>query len=167
MKKTEYLIIAILFYVGWFGSVLLASVDLSKFSVLFPALLGSYLIFKRPLGKNEILMALGILTAGVLFDTALLKLGLITTLKNENIFLPTWLISIWVMFAFSMVKLGQIFNVPNWIAALLGFVMGPMSYKSGEYFQILEFSTPITFIVYAIFWGLAFPLILNLSKRSA
>lgn len=165
MKTFDFFIVAILFYVGWFGSVFLAKTDFSLASLFFPAIMIGFLAFKKSLNKTNFLCALGISVFGVFFDFLLIQFGLVVAHGKNVLLVPVWLISIWILFSFSMIKLGLKFRPPLWLAASLGFVMGPLSYKSGEMFDILTFSTSNALLIYGIFWAATFPMVLNLSKR--
>jgi hypothetical protein len=102
---------------------------------------------------------------GTLIDLVFIKLNLIAITGKIEFIIPVWLVSIWFLFAFSMVKLSPQMNIPNWIAIILGAVMGPLSYKSGEIFEVLKFTNSITVVAYGVLWALAFPTILYFKKR--
>lgn len=167
MKNKDFMIIAVLFYVGWFGSVFLAKVQLSVVSLIFPLIMVGFLILKKSLTLKETKIALAISIVGFLFDAALIHFGLVSVVVDSVLHLPIWLISIWLLFSFSMIKLGLKLQPPILVATVLGAVMGPLSYKSGEYFKVLNFTSNLAFPIYAIFWGFAFPIVLNLSKRNS
>jgi hypothetical protein len=40
-----------------------------------------------------------------------------------------------------------------------------LNYKSGEVFNVLTFTSPDTYLYYAVFWALFFPAVLIFSKR--
>lgn len=165
MKKIDFIFIILLFYAGWFGSVFLARTDFSLVSLIFPFALVGFLFFRKNLNVQGLKLALGISVAGILFDFLLIHFGFISAIAEPVLLIPIWLISIWLLFSFSMIKLGPQLKPALWLAVLLGGIMGPLSYKSGEYFQVLSFSSAQTFWIYSIFWALMFPLVLNLSKR--
>lgn len=165
MKKTDLIFIFLLFYAGWFGCVFLGRTPYSLVSFLFPILLIGFLKMKGQLRANEIYASLGLAAVGVIFDAWIIQLGLVTTSGDSIFRMPFWLISIWLLFAFSMIKLGRNFQIPIWLSALLGFVMGPLTYKSGEVFQVLKLEAASTLWIYAIFWAVLFPNVLFLSKR--
>lgn len=165
MKTVDFIFVGILFYVGWFGSVFLAKTEFSLASLFFPAILIGFLAFKKSLSRTDMLCALGISVFGILFDFLLIQFGFVTAQGKYVLLLPVWLVSIWLLFSFSMVKLALRFRPPLWLAAVLGFIMGPLSYKSGELFQVLTLSTSISLLIYAIFWAVMFPIILTLPKR--
>lgn len=167
MKNRDYFFIAVLFYLGWFGSVLLAKSQESLSSLFFPIFLAGFLIAKKSLTMKETKLALGIAAVGIIFDGLMVFLGQISATSDPTLQIPIWLISIWLLFSLSMIKLGGKLQPPFWIALLLGAIMGPLSYKSGEYFQVLTFNTSFTFLIYAVFWALAFPAVLTLTRRNA
>lgn len=165
MKNNDIIFTVILFYIGWFGSVFLAKTAFSIASLLFPVLLIGFLFVKKNLNVKAVFFASLVSILGIVFDFALVHFGFISV-SGESLFLiPAWLISIWLLYAFSMLKLGPRLSPPIWIAVLLGMIMGPLSYKSGEAFQVLTFSNSTTFYIYAAFWAVMFPLVLTLSKR--
>lgn len=159
------LITVILFYVGWFGSVFLARTSYANLAILFPLILLAFLLFKKQLNSKLIFLAALISVIGVLFDSLLVSLNYVLIEGQTGWLIPLWLMSIWLLFTFSMVKLGPALRWPIWLASALGFIMGPLSYKSGEALRVLAFLTPWTFWVYAIFWAICFPLVLIYSKR--
>ena len=163
MKRAELIFIFSLYYAGWLGSVLLAKTKYQIFSIAFPIVLVAFLAFKNQLSAQSALVAFTISIFGIIFDQALISLELMR-LMGSQVMAP-WLVAIWLLFSFSMVKLGPQFRFPIWIGALLGSVAGPLSYKAGEVFEVLYFSHPFTVWIYAIFWALMFPVILVLSKR--
>ena len=165
VKRFDFLFIFVFFDLAWFGCVFLGKTEFSHLSLILPLILISYLIGRKFLNKAKVLLAIGILASGLVFDFLMLQNGFISFPTNASYPLPFWLISIWILFSFSMTQMGSEMRMPLWIAAILGTVFGPLSYKSGEAFQVLIFSHSATLYIYAIFWTLAFPLVLHLSKR--
>lgn len=165
MKYRDLFFISSLFYIGWFASVFLAKTSFSIISLVFPAVLIAFLVSIKNLNVKNTFLALAITIAGVVFDFFMIKFEFIRIQGEILVLIPTWLVAIWLLFAFSMIKLGTMLNPPLWLSIAAGALMGPISYKSGEIFQVLEFSSAGTFVIYAIFWGFTFPIILKLSKR--
>lgn len=165
MKTKDFIFIAVLFYVGWFGSVFIALTDFALASLIFPLLLLVFLLLKKSFGLKDLIFVIGISIVGIVFDFFMVHFGFVSIFGQLSLLIPIWLVSIWFLFALSMVKLAPKLQPPFLIATALGGIMGPLSYKSGEYFQVLLFTTDQTFLIYAIFWAIAFPIILKLSKR--
>ena len=164
--QTVYVVVA-LFYLGWFGSVFLASTSYAFASLAFPSALIVFLTLRNQLKFSGTLFALCVACLGVAFDSLAIRLGLVHVLEPVDSWMPVWLVAIWLLFAFSTANLGPRLHVPIWLATSLGFVVGPLSYKSGEYFQVLTLASPSALLVYAIFWALMFPSTVILSKRFA
>ncbi len=165
MKNRDLLFIGLIYYVGWFGCIFTARADYSFLSLLFPAFLIGYLRWSKKLEFIEIAWAAGITGIGILFDFILLQFGSISMVGEPVFLIPTWLLSIWLLFSFSIVKMAPRMQFPLWTAAILGLILGPLSYKSGEYFQVLTLTTSSTLLAYAIFWALIFPAILMADRR--
>lgn len=165
MKNRDATITIILFYLGWFGCVFIAKTSLSIVSLVFPLVLASFLYMRRSIGRGSTIFALTLSLLGVLFDLSLIHLGFVTVYGNPGFIVPVWLVSIWLLFSFSVVKLGPIIDLPIWLSSFLGMIVGPLSYKSGELFEVLRFSSSATFAIYACFWGIVFPLVLSLLKK--
>lgn len=165
MSKIHSVAIGALFYVGWFGSVFLANSKYDTLSLSFPILLVGFLYFKNYLNLNNILLAFSISALGILFDSMAIKMNWIKVPEADFFIIPIWLVAIWLLFSFSMVRLGLILNPPMWLATILGFVMGPLSYKSGQILGVLFLAIPYGFIIYGIFWALMFPAVLRAAKR--
>ncbi len=153
------------FYVGWFGCVFLAKTSYSQATLIFPLILLAFLLWSRELSWPQAVVVAALSVVGILFDSLAMNLQLISASQAETWLIPAWLISIWLLFALSMIKIGVLFRASFWISCLLGFIFGPLSYKSGEAFKVLEFLSPWTFWVYGVFWALFFPAVLRLSKR--
>ena len=166
MKNKDSLVIVVLYYIGWFGSIFLARTDFSGFSLFFPFILMTFLYLRKSINLKNLILAVCVSFFGILFDFSLIHFGFVTAAGELVLLIPLWRISIWLLFSFSMIKLGQSLNLPLWLSALLVLIMGPLSYKSREAFEVLSFSSSVVFLIYACFWGLAFPLILSLSRRA-
>lgn len=169
MKSKDLLIVIVLFYIGWFGCVLLAQTKFSALSMSFPILLIVFLYFTKYLTPKSLAFAGLIFALGVAFDFLMIYQGWIQIPGEKSLpnpfYFPVWLFGIWLLFAFSMIVIAPKFKAPLPLAVILGAIMGPLSYKSGEVFQVLSFSSSTTFLIYAVFWGTVFPLSLHLSKR--
>lgn len=165
MQRLDFLFLFLFFDLSWFACVFLGKTSFSSLSLLLPLILISYLFWRSFLSSAKIFLSLGILALGLLFDFLMFQQGFISFPERNLFLLPVWLISIWILFSFSMVQMGSQMKMPLGIAALLGLVFGPLSYKSGEAFDVLLFSEAWTLYLYAFFWALAFPSILYFSKR--
>lgn len=155
------------YYLGWFASVLLARSAFSWAALLAPLLLIGFLVFKRILRRRELAVGLAAAGGGIVFDSWMANRGLIAVQGQQSSLIPVWLISIWLLFSFSMLIMGRAIRIPTVVASLLGAIAGPLSYKSGEFFEVLTLNSPSAIWLYAGFWSIAFPSILFLAKRVA
>lgn len=167
MSRIEIISVIVVYYVGWFGSVLLASTEYAAASLLLPLFLIVLLFLRNLLNPRNFKLALLVSFVGILFDSILIHFGFISAHGPQLFAIPIWLISIWLLFSFSMIKLAPYISLPVWLASLLGFILGPLSYKSGEIFNVLMFTAPLTVFIYAIFWAIMFPSVVFVSKRFA
>ncbi len=95
-------------------------------------LLGSYLQHEIKLQRVALLVVAGI---GLDFGNA--QLGL---LIFETTFLPVWLVSLWLVFAwYAYFLLQQLSRFSVWSISLLGGVGGALSYIAGEKLGAVEF----------------------------
>ena len=119
MKNWDVIAIVGLFYLGWFGSVFLAKTETPAFSLVFPVLLVGLLSLRKNLSRSDLGLALGISAVGIFFDWALIQLSFISITTGSPIRVPYWLISIWLLFSFSTVKLARKLNLSMGLEALL------------------------------------------------
>lgn len=157
------------FYVGWFAAIFLAKSDQPWISVsiliLLPLGMTALLHFKNLLSLRLAILGVGVSTFGVLFDSLMASTGLISVHGQSGFFVPLWLVVIWLLFAFSMIGMRKRLRFSYKVAALLGAVSGPLSYKSGAYFEVLHMTSNVSLAVYSVFWFLTFPMFLYLIRR--
>jgi len=149
-------------YLGWFACVLLAKNNLAAYSLFIP-LIGWLLFFKAFLPAWQVCFKLFFLSAlGMLADTVALKLNIIHFSADPvTNFLPIWMISLWLLFVPSIYLLKKLFSRRLWLAAVVGAIAGPISYKSGKSFGVLSLQGAEGILIYAIFWSLYLPLAIN------
>lgn len=165
MTKRDIFVVIAFFYSGWFGAVLLAPTKYANASLIFPLSLAVYLLVRNQFTTKTVYLTLAISALGIFFDSLLLRFGYISAYGGSEIGIPIWLVSIWLLFSLSTVKLGTLIKLPIWTVALLGLVFGPLSYKSGEVFNVLTLTSPTTILIYALFWALVFPATIISAKR--
>lgn len=146
------------FYIGWFGCVFLGKYGHSEWSPLFPLILVALLIIWRKLNLKTagILLLLGSL--GIFFDSMMASKNWMVFANPDFVFLPLWLISIWLLFVFVLPTMVPVFFTRLWLAAILGAVFGPLSYVSGKALEVLSLQGATAIGLCAAFWALYFPL---------
>jgi hypothetical protein len=143
---------------GWFGCVYFAKADWQIASLIFPIVswFMMELIFRPKLQLR--LQLLVLLVVGILFDSVSVYYNLIE-MKPADIYgwLPLWLISLWLLFITSIPLLQSFLKKRYFIAAIVGGVFGPLSYRAGAQFDVLLMNGNFSMIVYSIFWALYIP----------
>lgn len=167
MRYREVIFVSMSYYFGWFGCVFLARTDWAWCSVLLPLILASAFFAHRLIQIKSLILAICISTVGIVADSIIASAGVISFWGQSNLLIPLWLVSIWLLFSLCMVALNNRLSISVWLASALGMIFGPLSYKSGEAFEVLRFHSSMTFVIYAVFWAVSFPAILALSKRFA
>ena len=166
MKRYIPIILYIWLYLGWFACVWLGKIGEAAYSLFIPC--GGWLIFCRifSLAPLEYIKALILCLTGILADGLASKLGLIHfSVKDTGNFIPLWMISLWLLFIPTIFLLKKPLGERLWLAALLGGIIGPASYKSGEFFGILRLDGFIAVLIYVIFWTLFLPFAITWIKQ--
>lgn len=80
---------------------------------------------------------------------------------------PVWLIGMWLAFATLMNVTFTWLKGRLWLAALLGALLGPLSYIGGEALGAIQIGTPYWQSISAIagLWGLALPILVTFAQR--
>lgn len=148
----------------WFASVLGAA---SSQEWLGPAVASFALachlrIVREPVAEIKWIVAAGL--AGYIVDSGLGVAGLFEFRQGGAEFswlAPLWLLGLWLVFATtfrsSLAWLGDRLSV----AALLGAIVGPLSYYAGDRLGALQIGPPLTprLIVLALVWSLLLPML--------
>lgn len=104
---------------------------------------------------------------GYAFDWIFYSINLISFPLYGFSMPPVWLLAMWSLFV-SVLPLMEIFffNRPI-LAAILAGVFGPLSYYAGASFQVLFFTSNLSLVVYCLFWGISFPLMIFFQRKIA
>lgn len=166
-------------YLGWFGCVYCGKLGWSAASLVFPAI--SWLLLRAVSGLNRglLLRLLVLFCIGVTFDSIAVYVGIIQpTPPAEMGWLPLWLISLWLLFVSSLPLLQTMLQTSfrrqtptktltrpsrshvwrqSFLAAMLGAIFGPLSYRAGSQFDVLMMDGAFALVLYAIFWAVYIP----------
>ncbi len=116
------------------------------------SLIGHYLYYVEE-KKSFILFYSIALTAGLLGDGLLFYTENFSFAGEKIGLYPTWLMALWLVFPLNFLhSLKKFLNKPL-VAILFGIIGGPLAYKAGPAFGILELSENALYFV-AIFWAL-------------
>ena len=132
------LVEVVLFQAGWFACVLGAAHGLFW---LGPAVAGAVLLIHlvamhRP--RDELRVAGFALMTGVLADSLLGQLGLLSCAPFADAVSPPWMAVLWPLFGISLRTYCRWLQRRLLLAALLGAVVGPISYYSGVRLEVLR-----------------------------
>lgn len=160
MKKiSPKILLPIWAQLGWFGCVYFGKLDWGFASLIFP--LGSWLLLNSSFGltQQRTFRLLVLLAVGLVFDSISAHFGLIQLIPPAEVgWLPLWLISLWLLFTSTLPLLQNLFQRRYVWAALVGAVLGPLSYRAGAQFETLNLNGTLATMVYALFWASYIPI---------
>ena len=158
MSKKQNFILFGLSYLGWFGCVFAGKFELGLVAYLIPII---YLIAFSRFEKIHLPLVgvfATITTIGIAFDALSLHFQWIKLLQpHDELGLPHWLNSLWLLFAFSIPMYDSWLKNRYLFTAILGFFLGPITYFSGAGFGVLAIDNRMHLFYYAVFWASFFP----------
>jgi hypothetical protein len=122
------------------------------------------------LKKLRLILLTMILSAlGLGFDSVASNAGWVQFFPTTTYFMiPVWLVSFWLLFSVVLPPLSLYFKRRIGLASILALLLGPLNYKAGEQWNLVEFQNQTGFFIYAAFWAIYFPLsviLLNLIQK--
>ena len=156
-----------LYQVGWFACVLGAAGDRPWAGAgLALVLVAVHLALVRDRRREaKLLAAAGVL--GLAVDSLQLNLGVFTYPSGTPLagLAPPWILVLWLQFA-TLLHFGLRWLSGRYaLAAVLGFVGGPLSFFGGERLGAIQFSSPLAYLALAVVWALAMPALVWLGDR--
>lgn len=166
MNRVQQLIIFSLSYLGWFACILAGKYDLGYLVYLVP--ITFFLMYSRftKFTPRHLAVFAAISLIGISFDSISLRLGwFVLSTPNDGGGLPAWLVSLWILFGCAIPLYDGWLKGRLWLASLMGFFVGPMSYRSGAAFGTITFPDKMVFLYYGIFWACFFPMSFLIFER--
>ena len=156
-----------LYQVGWLACVLgAAGGRVWAGAGLALVLVAVHMALVRDRGREaQLLLAAAAL--GLSLDSLQLNLGLFRYPSGTPIagLAPPWIVVLWLQFA-TLLHFGLRWLAGRYrLAAVLGFVGGPLSFWGGERLGAIQFSSPLAYLVLACVWALAMPALVWLADR--
>ena len=156
-----------LYQVGWFACVLgAASGHAWAGAGLALVLVAMHLLLVRDRRREaQLLLAAGAL--GLVLDSLQLNLGVFRYPSGTPWagLAPPWIVVLWLQFA-TLLHFGLRWLAGRYrLAALLGFVGGPLSFWAGERMGAIEFAAPSAYLALACVWAAAMPTLVWLGDR--
>lgn len=158
LKLNAKLILSVWIYLGWFGCVYFGKIGWGLTTLIFPLVSFGLAHLNFCFHQKMAFRLLVLFFAGIFFDSFSVYFNLIELVPKADVgFLPLWMISIWLLFVSSLPLLQTFFQKKYFLAALLGLVFGPLSYRAGSQFGTLLLNGLPALFVYAIFWTIYMP----------
>jgi Protein of unknown function (DUF2878) len=156
------------FQFGWFACVVGAARGWPLTGTAIAALIVAWHIVRAARPAEELKLIAVALLIGVLWDSALIALGL-TDFTSGTLLVglaPPWILALWALFATTL-NLSLRWLRQRWLlAALLGAVAGPLSYWAGVRLGAVQFVAPWpALIALSIGWALITPVLVNVASR--
>ena len=164
----HFLVNVVAFKIGWASSVFGAANNLPSLGplvVLIAILL--HLYFARDPSREFVLIVIAG-AIGTMYDSLLLSAGWVSYPTGVIIagMAPYWMIGMWMLFATTLNMAMRWFHSNLWLAALLGGLLGPMSYYIGSRIGAVTFvDYPKALIALAIGWAALMPVLMLLARR--
>jgi hypothetical protein len=166
--RSRIVVNALLFQAGWFACVLGAAGGIPTLGLYAAVVVIGWHLFRaaNP-GPEASLVAVAVI-AGLIFETALLHTGLLTFESGVWIdgIAPIWMVALWAMFATTLNVSLRWMRSRAWVAAVFGFLGGPLAYYGGAQLGALQFimAGPV-FVFIAVGWAIITPLLMQAAQR--
>lgn len=155
--------------IGWFVCVLSAARDVSWIGVAFVAILLVCHLRYAVLPAREGRLVASVVLAAALWETALVRAGFVIY-PHGTVWpgiVPPWLLGLWALFAIQLNVLFRWLRGRPWLAATLGAVAGPLSFRAGVALGAARFPEEQTsMVVLAVGWALWMPALVWMAKRN-
>jgi Protein of unknown function (DUF2878) len=153
---------------GWFACVMSAADGAAWIGVAFAVVLVTLHVVRVARPVEELKLLAGVVVAGGIWESALVHSGLLIYPSGTVIqgLAPYWILALWALFA------AQFNTTYGWlkprmgVAALLGAIAGPLSFRGGAALGAVRFARPwAATIALALGWAVLLPLLIVLSRR--
>ncbi len=153
---------------GWFACVLGAAHGIPWVGVMLAIVLVTMHVSRVARPLEEVKLVASVVVIGGLWDSALVSFGLLAYPSGQVLpgMAPLWILALWALFAAQFNTTYAWLKTRMAMAALLGAIAGPLSFRAGAALGAVRFERPWpAAIALAIGWGLLLPAINMLSRR--
>jgi hypothetical protein len=98
---------------------------------------------------------------GMAFDSGLHLINAIRFFEANSWFQPLWMTTLWASFGASLNSSFSWLKSRYLLGAILGAVVGPLSYYGGEKFGVLTIQGTQGFVALGVCWAIAMPIALS------
>ena len=160
----------VLFQFGWFAVVLSAANHMEFLPVIIVTNIVAIHLFLVEKYRPELILVVICGLIGFVVDSINISYGIFSIVGQEGPveIAPMWLVSLWMLFAITINHSLGWLKERYLLAALMGFVFGPVAYyggsKLGAITMPVEFGLNTTIIFSGIIWAFVMPLLLVISR---
>lgn len=155
------------FQIGWLSSVIGGAQQMPWLGPL-AAVVALFIHFKaarRPVEEFVLVLSCALIGAG--FDSMLVVSGWVSYSSGQfsSVLAPYWIITMWMLFATTLnVSMRWLRGKPA-LAAIFGFIGGPMAYIAGQKLGGIELTHPVAaLLALGIGWAVMMPILMRLSE---
>jgi len=150
----------VLFQAGWWTSLFTAYNDTSLvlLFVLVAFLLCIHFRYIVPANRrnNELLFFVAFTVLGYLIDSVFAYFAVLDFTSTLGGFAPAWLIAMWLLFPMTIGYGFGWLQGKYVLAGFLGAIGGPLTYKVGASFDLVDIHGITNLLIYALYWALVF-----------
>lgn len=153
----------LLYQAGWFLCILGGNFIAGAATILIIALHLTW-VSKYSSEWRWLILVLGI---GVIIDSLMFATGVLKNI-NGNLFMPFWLICIWLLFATTIRHCFAFLNRSLWLCLAVGLLFPPLTYYAGAKLNgtvQLGFSSYTSIIVIACVWACLLPALILFQRH--
>ena len=150
----------VLFKLGWVGCILLAAAGEPLLATLAVAAVVTIHLFSAPVAVKEALLLVVAAVIGMAWESLLVSGGIVSYpgYAASAPMAPYWIVAMWVLFATTINHGLRWIKRSGSIAALAGFVGGPLAFLGGAGMGAVEFGhTASALAVIGIGWAFLLP----------
>lgn len=150
----------VLFKLGWVACVLLAAVGEPLLATLAVAVVVTLHLFTVPVVIKEVMLLAVAAVIGMAWESLLVYGGLVSYpgYASNAPLAPYWIVAMWVLFATTINHGLRWIKRSGLIAAIAGFVGGPLAFFGGAGAGAVEFgNTALALATIGIGWALLLP----------
>lgn len=159
------------FQICWWVCVLFSTTRYSYIGAMIMLLyIGFHLLYISDNFKNELKLILITGLIGTIFDSLFIVFNIFnysSSFSFISFIVPLWITAMWAGFATTLNHSLYWINKNYFIAFLMGFIFGPISYFTGQSFNAIQFNiiTSYGLVILAFSWGIAVPLVVYINHK--
>lgn len=153
---------------GWFACVLGAAHGLPWAGAALASVLVAVHVLRVPRPVQELKFVAGVTVVGAAWESALVHFGLLAYPGGVSVagLAPYWIVAVWALFAAQFNTTYAWLKPHPVLAAVLGAVAGPLSFRAGAGLGALSFARPGAAVsALALGWAAFLPGMIVLSRR--